>query len=578
MKQVKRNFLTSFICLCLLACSGEDSNDINKSSDDIETNAPLKALPIASPGLNGTKISESQILGSWTDGEKNWYVIDVGHIERSFVGQLTNDLKWVKGSTPLKYTIKEITQDVVTTNMTQTVSNSVTFTDASTNTNSTDIETAIGLAVEGGIKDVFKISGSLDFTIRNSFGNSKTVSVSRGKSQETSMSNIQSVSVTKEQTREFTLGSVGEATGTYRWAVYAISDVYFVVSTSLDKQTLLSWDVVSCARPALTESFEYSPDGDFDNTPETGKEIKLSHDFYKTLPDPKEKPSYTITLNSNGGTDIPLTVTAELGKTLAELSIPTPTKVARNFKGWYSALSGGIKYENTYVVKENITLYARWTKTETEGPLKYNDTATYTFDKGFPATIHLYALGAGGGGQGGHHFKCMLGDELGRGGGGGGGGATYIQLDVTEQVTFHVKSVGKGGGGGAYKSETCGTWNSAYAGTDGGNTLITWGNDSLFAGGGIRGGWDKLSLEDQRLGGGQGGEIAGGQEGKQGESGTNGAKSGNSGGIGGLGASVSGGGETHSGGSGGNGGYDTGNGAKGDDGQVIIRVTYEVEE
>ena len=67
---------------------------------------------------------------------------------------------------------------------------------------------------------------------------------------------------------------------------------------------------------------------------------------------------YTATFNSNGGSvvsDKTLDYNSKLG------NLPTPTKEGYDFKGWHTALTGGIQIsENTPMPADNVTYYAHW--------------------------------------------------------------------------------------------------------------------------------------------------------------------------------------------------------------------------
>jgi len=69
---------------------------------------------------------------------------------------------------------------------------------------------------------------------------------------------------------------------------------------------------------------------------------------------------YAITFDPQGGTvspaSLPATYYAPVG------TLPTPTRAAHKFMGWYSAPSGGTKYEITtlYTIAGPTTLYAKW--------------------------------------------------------------------------------------------------------------------------------------------------------------------------------------------------------------------------
>jgi hypothetical protein len=228
---------------------------------------------------------------------------------------------------------------------------------------------------------------------------------------------------------------------------------------------------------------------------------------------------------------------------------------------------------------------------------------TYTFDGSFPATIEVYALGAGGGGQGGHSFKkWWVGDYdfTGTGGAGGGGAAAYMKLSIDKPVAFNV-TIGKGGSGGSgsYLEATMfnNDWYPGNAGSNGGNTSVAVGSATLTAEGGTRGGWSwsgaALNARDEAaLKGGNGGRASAKPTGVSewgAESGSNGSNGNMSNAVqsqggkaakiiegseksfgGGLG-SISG--RTVEAGGGGHGGYNSQSGSAGGNGKVLIVIT-----
>jgi len=72
--------------------------------------------------------------------------------------------------------------------------------------------------------------------------------------------------------------------------------------------------------------------------------------------------TYTVTLNANGGSVSPTSITVTKGSTYSAL--PTPTRSSYTFNGWYTAASGGSKVNPTDTVNltGNTTLYAQWTQ------------------------------------------------------------------------------------------------------------------------------------------------------------------------------------------------------------------------
>jgi len=83
--------------------------------------------------------------------------------------------------------------------------------------------------------------------------------------------------------------------------------------------------------------------------------------------------TYTATLDANGGTVNPTSVTqTSVG---ASITLPTPTLTGHSCEGWYTAKTGGTKRadaDGLYTPTASETLYAHWT------PIAYN--ITYTVD------------------------------------------------------------------------------------------------------------------------------------------------------------------------------------------------------
>jgi hypothetical protein len=62
--------------------------------------------------------------------------------------------------------------------------------------------------------------------------------------------------------------------GTYKYAMYGVCDVYFVLETSPDNQTLRGWETVVCDRPRVHSSFSKTVSIDATNS-DTGQFMLL---------------------------------------------------------------------------------------------------------------------------------------------------------------------------------------------------------------------------------------------------------------------------------------------------------------
>jgi len=199
----------------------------------------------------------------------------------------------------------------------------------------------------------------------------------------------------------------------------------------------------------------------------------------------------------------------------------------------------------------------------------------FVFNEGFPATVEVTVTGAGGGGQGGHtkdYAAAPAGKRTERGvGAGGGSGAVVIaKFEVTSSTTFNI-TVGEGGAGGAGKSKPVGgSWESGSPGKDGETSRISWGSSTISAEGGKGGGGSGA----QNVTGGKGGQAGPAPQGLlhvqilNGYDGGNGQH--NSQSAGAAGRAVLG--TTH--GKGGDGMIGNSAGGKGNNGRVLITITY----
>ena len=67
---------------------------------------------------------------------------------------------------------------------------------------------------------------------------------------------------------------------------------------------------------------------------------------------------YTLTLNANGGSVSPTSISQNYG---AAITLPTPERTGYTFNGWYTAASGGSIVSYTTMPAINQTLFAQWT-------------------------------------------------------------------------------------------------------------------------------------------------------------------------------------------------------------------------
>jgi hypothetical protein len=223
----------------------------------------LRAVPVASSK------SVPIVLDSYTSGDRNYYLIDVGYIRNMYVS--TAAFVHYNGMTPMSFSRTLITENTVTNALTKTASDSITISD--TQSRKISVETAY----ENSIPFAGTFSAKLGVEWERSWNNTNAYT----RSTETLVSTT--IATSETTNISFTVGENGEPAGWHRYALYAVCDVYFIISTSLNNQELKSWDTVVCIRDdSYIPHWDFSPDGVFDNSP-IG-EITFSEDFYKILP------------------------------------------------------------------------------------------------------------------------------------------------------------------------------------------------------------------------------------------------------------------------------------------------------
>jgi hypothetical protein len=226
----------------------------------------LRAFPVASSS------SVPIVLGSYSEGDRNYYLIDVGFIRNTFVSEIVSVTHY-NGLFPVSKTRTVTSEKIITEAVTETVSNSVTISDTQSH------KVGVEASWEKSFPFAGKFSAKLSYEWKGEWTNTNT----SGRSQATSVSTAERK--LEQESFSFTLGANGEPAGWYRYALYAVSDVYFIISTDLENKELKSWDTLVCVRDnSYMPHWDYSPEMFFDNSP-VG-EITFSEDFYKNLPKP----------------------------------------------------------------------------------------------------------------------------------------------------------------------------------------------------------------------------------------------------------------------------------------------------
>jgi hypothetical protein len=230
---------------------------------------PLRAVAEAS-SAPGTPL----VLDSYYDDTGNYYLIDVGNVRNTYLSTLF--LKHYNGVTPVTASVTTVEESTVTQTVTTSVSKSITA------SATTGLKVEFAKSLKASIPNV-----ELSASAKYEWSASLTASATGTESESALYSEVRRIS--NSETTSLTIGEHNEPAGHYRYALYAVCDVYFVVKTSRDNTRLMSLETVASARnETILPYFEYAADGVFDNSPLDGDAITFNDDFYRKLPLPSK--------------------------------------------------------------------------------------------------------------------------------------------------------------------------------------------------------------------------------------------------------------------------------------------------
>ena len=335
-----------------------------------------RAVPVAA----SNNPAEPVILDYFRIEDRHWYIIDAGYIRNAFIARL--GIAHYNGVTPTQLTISEVTESNVTISVTTTLSETVGFINSEEITRgiAEEVTRAITAGVTVGTTATIEgnigiakgsVEQSLEASLETTYGEGITkseqvarlFSVSNERTIETSMTSIESFTRSLGNQVSYLIGENGEPPGYYRYALYSVADVYFIISTCLDNENWLSWDIITSARQSdYLPHFEYSPDGRFDISP-TGNLIVFSEDFYRDLPKPTGYRLITSVNIENSGmvVHIPNSTRYNDGENVTLMAVPEPGYEFVNWTG-NGAPTGSAAYDAgiTVAMDSDLTLIANF--------------------------------------------------------------------------------------------------------------------------------------------------------------------------------------------------------------------------
>jgi len=258
---------------------GNDNETLGNAPNPVD--AALRAIPVRATNVNADMdaramsafdfdldvgYDEPVIRDYFVDYTTNrsHFLIDVGYIKDAFI-ETVGGVHYV--GAPATISISEVSEVAITSSMTRAVSNSVTVSQSHTFTAS----------VQAG-PSVFRTTATWAGNVANA--NTLASSFTYGHAAVERLA--------RTITTTYTIS--GKEHGWYRLAIYSKVDMFFVVETSADNQTLYSWDMVAFPVGDPFYRLEFCVGYQarrpiFDNTPlSTAPLIDFAPHFYRNLP------------------------------------------------------------------------------------------------------------------------------------------------------------------------------------------------------------------------------------------------------------------------------------------------------
>jgi len=146
---------------------------------------------------------------------------------------------------------------------------------------------------------------------------------------------------------------------------------YIAEMTATGVMFMLEFEVIGSGNATVDVHLSHNEPTNFINLKYDIVPVTFTPGIVHIAPNPNPN-AHIVTYNANGGTVTPSAAATGIDGKLTAL--PTPTRTGYTFDGWYTAVDGGERVDQSKVYTENTTLYAHWTAAETP------PTPTHTHD------------------------------------------------------------------------------------------------------------------------------------------------------------------------------------------------------
>jgi hypothetical protein len=215
-----------------------------------------------------------KLVSSGYDENSHYYLYYLGYIKNVPVTYKTSYR--YEGKTPMTFTFEttSATEDSVTASTTETVEHATKFAIGGTIT--------VGVEAEAGaIFAKTKVTGSVAVTI----GGEWSDSISTANTLETARSRTSG----ETQSITVTIGEHGEEAGTYRYALFCVTDVYILFEVDKTTRAVKEATFTTCARPdSYAWGIDFAPNGEGFGKTGGGEQFEIPDIDFTTVPAPAE--------------------------------------------------------------------------------------------------------------------------------------------------------------------------------------------------------------------------------------------------------------------------------------------------
>jgi uncharacterized repeat protein (TIGR02543 family) len=280
------------------------------------------------------------LIDYFTDGESNFFLIDMGTVRNSYISTIATA---AHRTSRTEFTLTNVTMETLQQASHQSITDSVTITDTRSTTHTAGVSVSVTAKIPFVKEAKFQGSWNGSWTTTHSHAAANTQSLQTSDTRIQQMT--ETVSITNIMDRS-------DPHGIYRYALYAVKRIHFIVETTRDNSQILSMEPIVVVQ-SFVRDLTFCEHGIFDNAPE--QTLDLEDGFYRFLPiPPTPDQGFVLTINSTtGGTVNPESRIVHMGDTVGIFATPANEHI---FVRWERVSGGTVTFGSSNSDSTTVTL------------------------------------------------------------------------------------------------------------------------------------------------------------------------------------------------------------------------------